>query len=70
MDLGRLVQGLLNRLLRKAVTKGITAGIDQVARRGKPADQMTPEDHAQARRARYLAKRARQAARITRRFGR
>ena len=70
MDLGKLLTAIANRFLRKAVTKGVAAGIDHVARRGKVPEAMTPADRDQARKARDLAKRARQAAKLTRRLGR
>jgi hypothetical protein len=70
MDVQRLISMLGRMFLRKAMTKGLNAGIDLVARKGKAPADMTPADHDQARKARDLAKRARQAARITRRLGR
>ncbi|EEW25815.1 hypothetical protein [Rhodobacter ferrooxidans] len=70
MDLNRLINMILNMVLRKLVNRGVNAGIDHVARRGKPAAEMTPEEQDQARKARQLAQRARQAAKITGRLGR
>lgn len=68
MDFSRIIQMILNRLLRRAVNTAVDHGIDYAARRGKPADQMTAADHAQAQEARVMAKRARQAAKLTRRL--
>lgn len=70
MDLNRLLNMVLRIFVRKGVNWGINKGVDYAARRGKPSGQMTQTDHAQARSARDLAKRARKAARITRRLGR
>jgi hypothetical protein len=70
MDLNRLIQMIVNMFVRKAVNKGINAGIDYASRRGKPAGEMTPEERKQAQDARAIAKRACQAARITRKLGR
>ena len=70
MDFGRILNMILNRFFRRAVNTGITKGVDYAARRGNPASQTTPADHKQAAQGRELAKRARQAARITRRLGR
>ena len=70
MDLNRLLQQLMNMFLRRAVNKGINMGVDYAARRGKAPAEMTPEERAQAKSARDLAKRARQVSRITRRLGR
>jgi hypothetical protein len=70
MDVQRLISMLGRMFLRKAMTKGLNAGIDLFARKGKAPADMTPADHEQARQAREMAKRAKQAARITRRLGR
>jgi hypothetical protein len=66
MDLNRILSMISRIFVRKAVNKGI----DYAARRGKDPAQMTPAERKQAGDARALAKRARQAARITRRMGR
>lgn len=70
MDIQRLISMLGRMFLRKAMSKGMNAGIDHFARKGKSPQDMTPADHEQARKARDLARRAQQAARITRRLGR
>jgi hypothetical protein len=56
--------------MRRTINTGINKGIALAARKGKPASEATPEDRKQAASARQMAKRARQAARITRRLGR
>jgi hypothetical protein len=66
MDINRAISTLL-RMLIGPLTK---IGIDYLARRGKPEADMTPEEKEQARKARELAKRAKDAARVTRRLGR
>ncbi|MES2667857.1 MAG: hypothetical protein V4712_17355 [Pseudomonadota bacterium] len=68
MDVNRIVQMVLNLFIRKVVNKGVDMGIDYASRRGKPASEATPADQAQAKSSRDMVKRARQAARITRRF--
>lgn len=68
MDLSRLLTGLLNRLFRQAMNKGIKTGINHLASSGKDPAQMTPEEREQARKANQLAKRARQMAKLTRRM--
>lgn len=68
MDLGKIVQMILNMVLRRAVNFGITKGIDAVAGKGKPAAQMTEAERKAAATSRAAVKRARQAARITRRL--
>ena len=62
----KLIQMVMNLILKK----GINMGIDQLARRGKPASEMTAEDRAQAASAKQTAKRARQAANLARKLGR
>jgi hypothetical protein len=66
----RIVNMIVNQLLRRGVNTAINAGIKRASGKGKPAGQMTQADHAQGSTAREAAKRARQAARITRRLGR
>ncbi|MBP9182043.1 MAG: hypothetical protein KBF78_02835 [Fuscovulum sp.] len=66
----RFLTQILNMVFRKFLNRGINAGIDHLSRRGKPPAEMTPAERQQAQQARDLAKRARQAARLTRRLGR
>ncbi|MDZ4134685.1 MAG: hypothetical protein U1D06_03705 [Paracoccaceae bacterium] len=70
MDFGRIITMIVNRLLRRAVNTGVNKGINRMAGKGKPDSQMTPAERSQASKGREMAKRARQAARITRRLGR
>lgn len=72
MDLNRIITMIVNMFIRKAVNKGINGTIQHVARRGGKAApaEMTPAEQDQARKARELAKRAGQAAKIARRLGR
>lgn len=64
MDLNRLIPMLVRMFLRKAVA----TGVDRLARRGKPDAELTPQERKQKQAAKALADRARQAARIGRRF--
>ncbi len=66
----RILQMIINTVLRQLINKGVSAGINHVAGRGKPASQMTPEEREQAQTAKETAKRARQAANLARRLGR
>ena len=70
MDMTKLIQMIVNIFLRKVVSKGVNMGVDHIARKGKPADQMTAADHTSAKAAKDAAKRARQSARLTGRLGR
>jgi hypothetical protein len=62
----RLIQMVLSLFLKK----GINLGINHIAQRGKAKGDMTPEERAQAAKARETAKRARQAANLARKLGR
>jgi len=66
----RLLNMILNIFLRRVINTGINKGINHFAGKGKPAAQMTPQEREQAAKGQDLQKRARQAARITRRLGR
>ncbi len=64
MDLNRIFAMLGRIFFRSAVN----TGIDYMARKGKPEEEMTPEERAQARNAREMASKAQKAARLGRRF--
>lgn len=68
MDLNKLIQMVLNIVLRRAVNFGVNKGIDMVAGKGKAAAEMSPEEREAAARTRAAVKRARQAAKITRKL--
>ena len=52
------------------VNKGVNAGINYAANRGKDPKDMTREERQQAKAGRQAAKRARQAMKLGRRIGR
>ncbi|MBA3911316.1 MAG: hypothetical protein C0524_15955 [Rhodobacter sp.] len=64
MDLNRLI-GMLTRIF---VRSAVNTGIDYAARKGKPEDEMSPEERKQAQSAKAMADKARKAARLGRRF--
>lgn len=66
----RLLQMIISMVMRQLINRGVKSGIDYAARRGKPADEMTPEDRTLGQDAKTMAKRARQAANLARRMGR
>lgn len=66
----RMIQMIINAVIRQLVNRGVKTGIDYAARGGKPASQMTPEERAQTQDAKALANRARQAANLARKLGR
>ena len=65
MDFNRIIQMIINQLLRRAVTGGVNVAIKQASRLSKPA---TPEDQTQAQAAAQATKRARQAAKMMRKL--
>lgn len=68
MDWMRLLSPILRILGRATLDTAMRRGPDLIAGKGKPASQMTPAERQQARNTRTLVKKARQAARITRRL--
>lgn len=68
MNLEKLIQMVVNQLVRKLVDLGVTKGIDRLAGKGKAGAQMTPEERDQAKGMRETVKRARKAMQITRRL--
>ncbi|MFN3991582.1 MAG: hypothetical protein ACK4IU_01590 [Tabrizicola flagellatus] len=64
------LNGLWNRLTRMLFRSAMDAGLDHIARRGKPEAEMTPEERQQAKQARDLAARARKFQNIARRLWR
>lgn len=70
MNVESLIRMAVNTFMRVVMRRGINAGIDRIARRGKPPEQMTPEERRRAGQARRSAQRMRQAIRMIRRFGR
>jgi len=63
MDLNRIIQMIINQLLRRAVNGGVDAAIKHVSRKTGPA---SPQDHEQA--AALATKRARQTAKLMRKL--
>ncbi len=66
----RLIQMIINAVMRQVINRGVKSGIDYATRGGKPQNLMTPEERDQAKGAKDMAKRARQAANLAKRLGR
>ncbi|MDP3263386.1 MAG: hypothetical protein Q8M59_10520 [Tabrizicola sp.] len=66
MDWNRLIGMLTRKFLKTAVDKGVK----YAAGKGKPEAEMTPEERDQARRAKDLANKAQEVAKVTRRLWR
>ncbi len=59
---------LINMGVRMLMRRGINKGIDVASRRGKSADEMTPEERQGSQSTRKNAQRARRGLNILRRF--
>jgi hypothetical protein len=70
MNLDRIISLILRQLLRRLIGKGVNAGIGMAARRGGQGAKMTEEKRRSAGDTGRTTRRARQAARLLRRFGR
>jgi len=70
MTLDRIINMVVKSVVNRLVRLGVDRGIDAVAGKGKARDEMTGEERAAAQGARATARRARQAARLTRKLGR
>lgn len=68
MDLNRIIQMIVNTVIRKLVNRAVDTGISYAARGGKDPSEMTEAERAQAASAKDLVQRARQVSRLTRRF--
>jgi hypothetical protein len=64
------LSGLFNRLMRMVLRSAVDAGVDYAARKGKPSADMTPEERAEAEKARALTRRAKDVSKVTRRLWR
>jgi len=64
------LNGLFDMLTKMFIRSAVDVGIDYAARKGKPESEMTPEEKAQAARARDLAARAKEVQKVTRRLWR
>jgi hypothetical protein len=66
----RIITLIINKLFRRSAKTSVAKGITAVAAKGKTAPHGTKLAKAQGNTARETAKRARQAAKLTRRMGR
>jgi hypothetical protein len=61
---------IMRMFVRKAVTRGMSAGIGRMAGGGKATSEMTPDERRAAQAAKKTARRAKQATKLSRRVGR
>ena len=62
------VDRLINMIVRRLVNKGVNKGIDLAARGGKPDAELTPEERAQAQKAKGQGQSMRRNLGMLRRF--
>lgn len=67
MNLNALINMLVRLVFRSALNAGMRTGMNRAADPGRP---LTPEERVSAQQAKQTARRAQQAIRILRRFGR
>lgn len=65
--MNQMINMVIRMVMRRVVNMGINKGIDVAARGGKAGEELTPQ---QRQAAGKQSKRAKQAVRVTRRFGR
>jgi len=64
------LERLFNMVLRRLVNRGITGGIRAASRRGQtPQNEMTPEERSKSRQGQDMVRNVRNVNRFTRRFG-
>lgn len=68
MNWTKLLNGVLNQILRRFTNIAINKGIDHFAGSGKNPKDMTPEERQQAQAGRDMAQRAKQVRKATRRL--
>jgi len=68
MNLNQIINMIIRIFLRRGINWGINKGMSMVSNRDKQPKSMTPQERAQSQQMRDATKRARKAARITRRF--
>jgi len=66
----RIIQMIINMVLRQVINRGLRTGIDYATRGGKPLEQMSPGERQQTQSGKEMARRARQAANLAKRLGR
>lgn len=66
----RIIQMILNKLLNRAVNTAVDSGVNYLSGKNKPKSEMSEAEKEQARNAGELQKRAQEAARNVKRFGR
>lgn len=70
MNANQIINIIMRMFIRKAVNKGMDAGINRLAGKGKSREEMSPEERRAARGGKQAARRARQAMKMSRRAGR
>ncbi|KPP84607.1 MAG: hypothetical protein HLUCCO07_05775 [Rhodobacteraceae bacterium HLUCCO07] len=69
MNANQIINLVMRMFIRKAVGRGMNAGINRLAGKGKSREEMSPEERRKARQGKQSARRARQAMKMGRRIG-
>ena len=64
----RFLQMILNRVMGQLIKRGISAGINRVANKGRAPEDMNPDARQQAQEAKKAAQSAKRAANIARKM--
>lgn len=64
----KFLQTIINTFLRRIVNLVVDRGVSYFAGKGKPADELTPEERAQATRGKQTAKQVSDIAKMVRRI--
>lgn len=70
MNVNQIMNLVFRMFFRKVVSRGMDAGINRLAGKGKSSQDMSPEEHQLAANGKKTARGARQAMKLTRRIGR
>jgi hypothetical protein len=64
----RLIQMVINMVMRRGIDMAMNKGADLIVGRGKTPEEMTPEERMQAKQGRQMAKQMKRGLKIGRRF--
>lgn len=70
MNTNQIIDMIMRLFVRKAVSKGMNAGINRIAGGGKAPSEMTAKERQAAKSGKQSAKRAKQGMKMARRIGR
>ena len=69
MDPNRMINMVINTVMRRLINLGVSKGFDMASGKGPTAEPLTPEQKTQAKAGQEMSKKARQGAKLARRIG-